>query len=567
MKPNSLIPNKKFFARFGGVVWPGLVLMACSSVVRIANPIQLDSSVPPLSFQQAASQAEAVRDYKLRQQASGQIRLGVIFSPDQRLPAGLQNVIRLHLLRDLKGVVAETHELNGDVLTKAAHTDLELYKQFEQWQLDGLLQVNYQFAEDSIQGLRGLQLKLYDPVFGNALSELNSPAALKTVAHQPEHQADLLYVKGAYTFFVEKQAWQLQLASDLKTELAAFVRQTQKGVLRVTATAANVKLRVQSAGLKKELGMAPIESLELPEGHYTLTAARKGYAPQSESFFIRAGQRAERFFRYPDATTDATLAVLSAPPGQRVAFDNQVQGETPYYSTRLVPGQYQLELSRSAGQSWYQTIQSPLEIQAGESQTRLLLTQYKTNFGANFLADGFFGYSYNSGSLKSPSGQDLGFLARNISPAEWVGLVSRPLLVTDFAMNLDVYETEGQILSFGIFGGVDDQPSRSALMIHLEAGVYTIRQYRNGELVASQFAWQSKDKELGAHRLRLAYDPTEHEFRISIDGSTVFDAPVPELWVGNTGRIAILTRASNADGRPVAQSFAMYSGPGLGEEE
>lgn len=547
---------------------------SCSSLNKAPLNTNLDLVAPAIRPSLLKGKEKDLHDYKLRTNRAVGIVLAVHFDQnsknesDSNISKAMQLIV-LHQLRQAGVTIKKIPEENWLALQKKERENY--YTWFKENNIDAVLNAGIQQINNKVE----YNLVFWDPVFAHKTAVLQLPLEIRSRAIDQEHQSELLVKKHSYDFLKFKFDPVPVLPESFSNDLSAFVLKSVQGSMNIQTSVSNINIYLSNKGKKKFLGKPPFSAMQLDEGKYSLLIKRKGYPDQNLDFFIRAGKKTDHFISYPDTQTSSTVAVLSSPAGQRVSVDGQVVGTTPHYISGLSPGSYQLELSHKEknSESYYITADGPLEINAGLASERLLLSSYLTRFGSDFIAEDFFSLTSEKGKISLDNDNPgLRFHSKGAPTGSWVGLVSRPLVINDFAATLSVEENPEQIISFGLVSGAtgDQKPQ---VLVNLDQGLYSLLEYKNNKLISPKHSYTSKkstsekEKNINAHEIRIEFEKKEKILSISIDGTEIYSGPRPDLFAGQTTRLVIYTRAKNANGSLIAHEFRMYSGPGLSEEK
>lgn len=539
---------------------------ACRTLQEIPAAANLQRSPPAIKAELLLAAKPAVDDYKLRDKPGGIVRLAVHLqapATDPDNPIFDATLLRIQSVYQRNGI--KIVELSPEAILALRAGQTKAYAECKKGQVDAILLL------DAV--LEGHDLKISgqwtDPVHAIKQMELQLRPRLILRKLDSAHQAELYATRGRFQFLMDANALVPEISPEQERQLLSQAGRSVQGFLTVQSSAPNTSVYLTGpAGRKISLGPPPIQSRALPEGKYTVEILRKGHPHQKRNFYVRGWSKRDFFFAWSDDDRQPTLAIFSAPSGQRLALDGTVQGETPFYSSTIHPGSYTLEIShrKKPDSPYYVNGESQLEVAPGHDVRRILMTSYKSGFGNDKNLSDHFQISKEKGSLYVLDGAGLRLQSKQAPASASVGLVSQPLLINDFELTLIVEENPQQFLQFGLLGGESGQTA-PAMLVQLDQEIYSLLHYQGGRLQTPQFSYRTLKRETTRHAIRFQYDHADQELSISIDGSEIHSGKIGDLFQGGTVRIAILTRASAADGRILAHELRMYTGPGLGEAE
>lgn len=180
----------------------------------------------------------------------------------------------------------------------------------------------------------------------------------------------------------------------------------------------------------KNYGKTPLIIDQLIIGSHTVQVSKDGYQTSTETVTVEKGQQANCIITMTKGPEKGAISVKSSPKNAKLTIDGKEYGKTPYTVNNLLPGTYNLKLSKSG----YYDESKSVYVYAGEtsdinmslvkkskSRSRSYSSSSKVNFGITGSLGGFYssgeytdenGYTYDTGEEWSSFSGDIGALIR-----------------------------------------------------------------------------------------------------------------------------------------------------------
>ena len=537
------------------------VVAGCASVKEIQPVASPDPKLPGLRtlFSTAAAGSSA-DDYKMR--ASGRDTIRLVMHYDAT-PAGydenVQDIAYLKAGRLLRAKDVQMIEPPADMRTAVANPGPASLEYLAGVEADAVASVSLKRVDEN---RATVELRLLDPVSGAAFGEYSQPVTLLKKYVNPERQSEFYKDRRnrRYEFLSDSVGNQVVFTGDARAAVRDLVMRSVSAELSVQSSNPETVVTLISDGKRRSLGQVPVSGERLREGKHSLEVKRPGYEAVTRDLQIRAGRNQELFITWPDDRDSTSLAILSAPAGQRVSIDGSVRGQTPLYLTSLEPGVYGLELSRAAEGGTYEiTGESRLELNGGDNTGRIFFVNYTEGFGAELLGGDFWRLTAEGeANVKYTPNGGLAFTSDS-SGGPYIGLTSLPMVVDgSFDVRLSVKQGDGNFLAFGL-----KNDALESVFVRMDGNVYSLARYQAGEALPVKSFQTIRQRENNVHEIRFTYEKEENLFRVRVDGDVIYEGPYA---CGPAVQVALWTRPASADGRLLATQLKIKSGPGLYED-
>lgn len=497
----------------------------CASVKEIQPVASPDPKLPGLrTLFSAASAGNAADDYKLRAGGRDTIRLVMHYDP---APAGyganVQDIAYLKAGRLLRASDVQMIEPPLDMQSAVANPGPASLKYLAGVEADAVASVSLKRVDDN---RATVELRLLDPVSGKAFGEYSQPVTMLKKFADPAHQTEFYKDRRdkRYEFLSDSAGSQVVFTGDARSVVRDLVLRSVTAEVSVQSSNPETVVTLISDGKRRSLGQVPVSGERLREGKHRVEVKRPGYEAIVRDVQIRAGRDQDLFITWPDDRDSTSLAILSAPAGQRVSIDGSVRGQTPLYLTSLEPGVYGLELSRSGEGGAYEiTGETRIELNGGDNTGRIFFVNYTENFGPDLLGVGDFWRLTAEGdaTVKYAPNGGLAFTSES-SGGPYVGLTSLPMTVdASFDMRLSVKEGDGNFLAFGL-----KNDALESVFVRMDGNVYSLARYQGGEALPVKSFQTIKQRENNVHEIRYTYEKEENRFRVRVDGDVIYEGAV-----------------------------------------
>lgn len=530
------------------------LLFACSSVQRLP-PNNASVSLPNLSFGNAGGVvAVGGVDYKRRERSRPGIRLVVgPATGGEKLPAALRTMIVDAALSSLKFndvqlIVPESADEIG------SFPDARSLAFMAARDADALVTVAIE-TFDADRG--GAEILLRDPVDGSQLGKRRLLFSIDQTKLDPARQLDYYVNRNGVRALADRSVPAPRFELPGKTAMRALVERTITGTLSVLATAPGAVVELQSASGKRPIGRAPLVNLRVPEGKALVRVRRKGFPVFVAEVIIRAGRESRVQAVWPGDTKIASLSVLSAPPGLRLALDGVIRGETPAFLTDVRAGTYGLEVARSMSGGTF-SIEGDARVQLGDGENESLafFVKYDADLGANLLQSGLWQVATEGKrTVALTSSGGLGIKGQG-NQTTWSGIASLPFALLDTRIAVDAIQTPEGNAGFLLLG------TNESVLLELADGQWSAVHFRGSEPAAPPVRFRAL-REGNIHQVQFRYLRQTGQLQLSLDGSELLRVkwnPGPHV------RLALLARGKSLDGRPLATKLKIRGGRAVGEE-
>ena len=533
---------------------PCIVLLGCSSVQEL--PLKPRSvSLPNLTFlDPVAGRAVGGADYKRRERGRSGVRLVVPSGPTgaEKLPAGLRRMVFDAALSGLR--FRDVAFLNaGPAAALFDFPGPQSRVLLENLDADAVVSLTLETFDDE-RG--GAQITLMDPVDGQTLGQRRLLFSIDNTRRNGSEQVDYYLAGSSVRAIPDRTAVAVRLELPPPGALRQLVDLTVTGALSVLATAPGATVFVRAGGNRRKIGTVPMQSVRLPEGRAIVEVERRGYEPFVREVVIRAGREARVQAVWPGDARIASLTVLSAPAGLRLALDGVVRGETPAFLTDMQEGAYGLELSRPGAEGRF-IVQADGRAHVGNGDGGRLgfFVRYDEAFSGALFDSGLWQLATEDGTVRYAPRGGLGLSGAG-TPAAWRGIASIPVLAQDMTVEVDAVQVEGTQFCLALVG------NQESVTLDLGEGRWSLTRFRGRDASGPVRDFRAL-REGNAHRVAYEYSKLTSTLTVRFDDSILFQGP----WnPGGTLRVALLTRGTSADGRALATKLRIRSGRGLVEE-
>jgi len=419
--------------------------------------------------------------------------------------------------------------------------------------LDGILDVVWRLEGEESAKTLTVVLKNLDPYDASEFASTKAVFRMEKRAVDSAHQAEMYRGRQGVVFLSDSApelAIPVQSPGENPDEFRRFFRSCVSGSLSIASTAAETKIFRMVDGRAVLLGNAPIKNLIIEEGLYDLSIQRRGYAPISKQFRMRAGRKSDFFINWPDDTSVTSLTVLSAPAGLRVSTDGVVQGSTPIFFVSSPGQRVNVELSRAAKDGKYEIVgESTVSFDAAGARSELFLTDYQETFNQTVQGD-YWQLTSEDAAVSFGGAAGLSFRTTSKSPDSWQGIISLPVVFSSFDMEVELAEGSDSYLAVGLLTDND------SVLCEMNGERYSTFLFKGRESSLNRTFRSQRPAQNGIRKLRLRFDKSSGTLKVSLDGDTMFEGP---LQNPGRGRIALLTHPGSADGRVLARHLTFRS--------
>lgn len=529
---------------------------ACSSLQPVADYRTVNVSLPqinPVDID-AGDQSFSGNDYKLRNKRTDQIRLLFVEADEtngDNIPVHLQIISRKKLTYLMQRAGAMVVEPPDEIKKNIRKKEESYHNYLEENRIDGIVSLKFESQDDNhYRALIGLT----DPVDNSTMASIDFPLERES-SDSDERQAEFYLSRDGYHFLESTNYDRFSLKALTLSSVRKLINSAVTSRIIIMASIPDaVAVLENSKGSKIFTGGLPLDTV-LDEGVYRIEVRKKGIRARKREFRVRAGKEQSLFFSWEGDPDNSSLAVYSAPAGLRFSLDDSVIGYTPVFRSTIQAGIYQMELAASEDGKKFKVMQTQeLDVHLGEHNDVLYFVDYDMSKNRETLFEESYWQSTAENGTVQVKRQKEGFNLRASSSDEnqRVGIVSRMIPSTlNMEMELTLPGKNTPDILFGLMS-----PSSSVYVEGSEKG-YQGLLYKGNSLETTGTAYLPGEKNRQEDRvIRMKFHPDSGMVHAYLNGNKIFEQKA-ELSSGT--RIAILTRAKNADGRLFVKNFSIKS--------
>jgi hypothetical protein len=362
-----------------------LSAVQCTSVQTAVSPKSaniLPPVVTPAEYSDQNSD-QFKSDYKMQERGKGPYRIvPVMEKPDAALiNDAVASALKAKFFRNFAIKEVELIHPQPELpVTQDNLKDPAVQKFFADNQIDGVVFFSVQPAGGSVrEGMTSVPYKtvyrLIDPVNGSELAQTDRKAVYYPAREDASAQLELYRSAEGFYFFRDSHYSRMQTESLSPVTVREFLRSSISSQVDIFSSSPEAEVQVvRKDGTVVYNGKPPVNNLTLDQGTYKVLVKRPGRSSGEESVHIRAGKKEAVFLTWEDDPDRTNLAFYSIPPGQRVALDGIIQGDTPFFRIAVMPGVYETELSQKEKSGEY-TVNHfmPVEISQGSKNDVIFL--------------------------------------------------------------------------------------------------------------------------------------------------------------------------------------------------
>lgn len=481
-------------------------LASCSSVQEVQVPPGIRTRFPELAVEQTDGRLSKEEKKQTRRRPDGKLRVFLSTgAPVQSRSRAAQELALLRVVRAIQSPDIVYSTLNDPLRKPTDPMDARLLLTFAEGEEDD------QFA---------IQCKTSEQSEGVVITFSAKPSAAEGLQIVRVTRPEIL--QGQPVLRVSTEGLKAQEVKDM---LESSIR----GTLEVQSTSAETEILLAEGSKPQSLGTVPVTGRKLDEGTYEIIARRKGQADRTVTVNIQAGQTKRLFITWPDDPESSATAILSSPPGLRIALNGQVRGTTPLYLVN--ENADSVEFSRPIQGNGFEALANTRP--EGADRSRVLFLKYSQTLTG----------SYNEADLW----QDV---LEKASTAPMRGTRSRPFVVQEQTVALSMPVSEAD----GIIAWTSEQDSIFVERI----GDSFVVQTGKGLVLSGQAKAFKPIKQNPQRTLEFTFDSEKKILEVELDGTTIWEGP---FRPSDTGRLIILGKSALP-----AQKLEIRTGRGVYEK-
>lgn len=239
---------------------------------------------------------------------------------------------------------------------------------------------------------------------------------------KPFERIELVRSKDRYRLLSEEKVPEFSFSRQAsKEELKTLLLKSISGVLQINTVSSDCEFYLDG----KEAGKLPVKDFPILEGTHKLKIYKTGAEEVEREVTVRAGDSLNLFIEWKDDFKLSSMGISTYPSGLKVAWNSEIQGESPLYLNNLPPARYNINILKDLKEKKNSSLfKWSLELKAKDSSYISFPFYLKDAVGEE--AQDFWTVSGN-GSLEPKLGGGLLFKRKKERESSgWNGVFSKP---------------------------------------------------------------------------------------------------------------------------------------------